>query len=185
MIAGDHLLQLGSLLVLFVICFIANGIIPMPVTSYIFWLGQFDYPWVVVLVGTLGSVCGWPVTAKYLKLLLAKKPDLVDRIPDVYRRIFSRGLGVSVFVCNALPLPWDPTRMLAVAYGYPQKKLLLAIGTGRAVRNTLLVTLGAALAPYKFLFWGVLVGLMLLPLLANKVYLAVKPVFVEPSSDKA
>lgn len=164
--------KLASLVVLFALCFAANGLVPAPVTSCIFWLGQYDYPAAVVVVATLGSLCGWPLTAKYIKILFDKKPDLVDHIPAIYRRFFEKKLGLAVFICNALPFPWDPARLLAILYNYSPKKLLLAIGAGRLVRNILLVTLGAALAPYKTLFMVVLVLLVVLPFVINRFYLA-------------
>ena len=155
----------GYLLVLFVMTFIGNGLIPLPITAYILWMGQFQMPIPVILVGTLGTVVGWVMTEHWFRRLCENKPFLQKTIPVYYHELFQKQPGLCFFVFNALPFPWDPTRLLALLHCYAPLRLTGFLAAGRLVRYTLLVTLGAVLARYQYAFWGVLGFLLLVPVL--------------------
>lgn len=161
-----------KLLILFVATVAANGFLPLlPVTPYVIWLGQFDHtpghPVSIVLVAAAGNVIGWLLTERLLLRRYAGHAASLDRkIPALYRQIFLRQTGLSIFVFNALPFPGDPMRLLASVSGYPLRRALALIGAGRIIRYSLLVSLGAVLEHYKGLFWTVLILFLALPVFA-------------------
>jgi membrane protein YqaA with SNARE-associated domain len=158
------LLALG-LVALFVMSFIGASPVPIPfpLTITIMWLGQFNAPVLVVLAATLGTVAGWYRLESTFKRWI-QVPKLQKTIPAAYQRFFLRQTGLWLFFFNALPFPWDPMRFLALANDYPRGRCLLVLGTSRVIRYTLLVTIGALLAPYKVWFWAALIGFMILPI---------------------
>jgi membrane protein YqaA with SNARE-associated domain len=173
------LLSLG-LVALFVMSFIGASPVPIPfpLTITIMWLGQFNSPVLVVLAATLGTVAGWYRLESTFKRWI-QAPKLQKAIPASYQRFFLRQTGFWLFFFNALPFPWDPMRFLALANDYPRCRCLLVLGTSRVIRYTILVTIGALLAPYKVWFWAALIGFMILPVLMDRtlrwVFARIKP----------
>ncbi len=158
-----------ALVILFLFTFIGNGVLPVPVTPYVLWMGHYHVPVLVVAVGMLGNVLGWTVAYRYLAKFLDKKPSLEARIPVYYKKLFMSRMGFFIFLFNALPFPFDPMRILASVGGYSGNRLLLFIVLGRAVRYTMLVTLGAVLAKYKIIFWLLIAFFLVLPILFKTV----------------
>lgn len=159
-----------GLIFLFVISFVGTIPFPLPITITVVLLGQFGHPWWVVTVGTLGSVLGWAALEGVLRRWLESRPRLKNAIPAAYQRFFLKNTGFWLFVFNAIPFPFDPIRFLALLNGYPRSRFLLNMTASRTVRNTILVLIGMLLAPYKLLFWGALVLLMLLPLVIERLF---------------
>ncbi len=161
----DTWLEIGGLLLLFIIAALGSSPVPMPLTVTVLWLGQFDFPWAVIMVATAGSAFGWHLMATPLKDWFEKRPALAASIPAAYQEFFLRKTGWWVFFFNAVPFPFEPMRFLAVMNGYCLRRLLIFQALGRVVRYSILVGLGAALAHHKIMLWGVMLGLLLLPLL--------------------
>lgn len=162
--------ELISLGLLFVMCFISTWMIPVPITAYVMWLGQYDFPWLVVGVATIGTLLGWTTFEPVLARLLKKRPHWADRIPTSYQALFLRQTGLFLFLFNAAPFPIDPIRLLAVVNGYPRERLLIIMGVARLIRNFMLVVLGAVLVRYTLLFWAVLGVFMILPLILGRFF---------------
>ncbi|HEY9685619.1 MAG TPA: hypothetical protein V6C52_01445 [Coleofasciculaceae cyanobacterium] len=178
----DGILFALGLVALFVMSFIGASPVPIPfpLTITIMWLGQFNSPVLVVLAATLGTVAGWyRLEATFKRWIQA--PKLQKAIPASYQRFFLRQTGFWLFFFNALPFPWDPMRFLALANDYPRGRCLIVLGTSRIIRYTILVTIGALLAPYKMLFWAALIGFMILPILMDR---ALRLIFVRLKPDE-
>lgn len=155
---------LSGLLILFCISFLGSAPVPLPLTATVLWLGQFKTPVAVLLVGTLGSLLGWLSLDGVLKRWVQRQPQVVERIPDAYRQLFLKRLGFWLFVFNALPLPVDFMRFLALISNHSRVRLALIFTAARLVRNTLLVVLGAALAQHQLWLWLGMGVLLILPL---------------------
>lgn len=181
----DEILVTLGLLALFVMSFIGASPVPIPfpLTITIMWLGQYNVPVLVVLSATLGTILGWyRLEATFKRWIQA--PKLQRAIPASYQKFFLRRTGAWLFFFNALPFPWDPMRFLALLNDYPRGKFLLILGASRIIRYTMLVTIGAVLAPYKLWFWAALIAFMILPVLMDRalrlVFAKVKPEASEP-----
>jgi membrane protein YqaA with SNARE-associated domain len=164
----DSLMWLG-LLALFLICFFGSGPVPLPLTVTVMWLGQFHFPVLVVLVATLGTLTGWICLEGVLRRWVHARPQITQKIPVAYQKFFLRRTGFWLFVLNALPFPWDFMRFLALLNNYNRTRLLVILTVSRLVRNTILVMLGSALAGHQLLFWLVLIGFLIVPLLAGRL----------------
>ncbi len=151
------------LIALFVVSFLGSSFLPLPVTITVIRLGQFHFPVLVILVGTIGTVLGWIAMRGFFGKLLARKPALVDRIPKSYHRYVLNRTGFWLFVSNALPFPVDVVRILAFVNGYSPTRMLWIIAAGRLVRNALLVCLGRAIMGHPLLFWGTMIFFLVLP----------------------
>ena len=148
---------LWALAGLFAMSLFGGGLAPLPISAYVLWMGKFHQPLAVIAVGTLGSMIGWLVVGRLMARVLPS-PALTPVATPGARTQWA------VFLVNAAPLPLDPVRFLALRQGIAPRQVLWALTGGRAVRYALLVFLGAALAPYSGLFWGLL-ALILLPML--------------------
>ena len=166
--------EIGGLFLLFLISAVGSGPIPVPLTATVLWLGQFHMSAAVVVVATLGSAIGWACMSGPLKRWFAKRPEIAQHIPEAYQQYFLKRTGLWVFIFNAVPLPFEPMRFLAVMNGYDLRKLLLAQTSGRVIRYIILVSLGEALADHKILLWSILGVVMLLPLAVKQVLAWIK-----------
>lgn len=175
---------LWGLAVLFVMAFFSNGIIPLPITPYVIWLGHFHQPVATVLVGTVASVLGWWVLCRFLKQKTSGQTDWSQKIPAAYRHTMCRHLTLWLFIFNALPLPVDLMRFVAVAHGHDLKKQLWALGGGRVVRYTLLVTMGQWLSHHQEWFVGVIVAFLILPFGIHALLKQLPADASDPLSDK-
>ncbi len=155
-----------AMLGLFVLTFVGNGTIPMPVTFYVLWLGQFDMPVAVIVIGTLGTITGWVLMAKYfVRWFPALTSEKMNKnIPGLYRRFFLKSPGWAIFMFNAIPFPWDFGRVMALVYKIEPTSLILPLALGRIIRYALLVYIGVALAQIREILWLVL-GLLFIPII--------------------
>lgn len=159
----------SGILILFLISFFGSGPVPLPLTATVLWLGQFKLPFIVIVTATLGSLLGWLTLERSLKSWVEARPRIVQRIPGTYREIFMKKMGFWLFIFNALPLPLDFIRFLALLNGYNRTRLTIILTISRLIRNTLLVTLGGLLTEHQLLLWGVMIGFLTLPLLFGKL----------------
>ena len=150
--------------VLFLLTFFGIGPFPLPVTATLFWLGQYGHPGWTIATALLGTFSGWVTLHRALKPYLLKNTRWQCLIPSGYKRYLLEQAGWAIFLTNAIPLPWEPVRFLALINGYPGGRLLTALMLGRVIRYCLLVFAGALLAPYTGLFWTVLIALLMMPL---------------------
>lgn len=150
---------------LFILTFIGNGLLPLPITAYVLWLGQFHMPVPIVLVATLGTVLGARFMEPVFQKIIQSRSSVHQVIPRYYHAFFQKQPGLCIFVFNALPFPWDPSRVLAHLHGYPPSRLLGVLAIGRLFRYSLLVVMGAVLARYQVIFVLVLVAVIAIPIL--------------------
>ncbi len=136
-----------SLLGLFAMTFVGSGLIPLPVTLVVFGLGHMGHPWWVVSVATVGTMAGWLfIGYKLQKHLSEKSFELAQKsTPGWLRKLSLKLPFLSVFFMNALPMPWDPVRLILLAHGVKPQRLLVPLGLGRFVRYGLVVWLGQAI----------------------------------------
>ncbi len=165
---SPELLSWLGLAALFVMSFIGASPIPIPfpLTVTILWLAQVREPVVVIAVATVGTLAGWSCLETVFRRW-SQRPRIQNSVPVAYQRFFLKQTGWWLFFFNALPFPWDPMRLLALLNDYPRQRFLAILGMSRAIRNTILVTIGGMLAPSKLLFWAVLILFLLLPFAAN------------------
>jgi membrane protein YqaA with SNARE-associated domain len=166
--AIDGLMWLG-LFAVFVISFLGSGPIPLPLTATILWLGQFHFPILIVFIATAGTLLGWICLQGILKQWISSQPQLAQKIPIAYQKFFLRRTGLWLFIFNALPLPLDFIRFLALLNNYNPTRLLVILTVSRLIRNTMLVAIGAALARHQLLLWSVMIGFLVVPLLIEQV----------------
>ena len=161
--------MLGGLLAVFIISFLGSGPFPLPLTPVMLWLGQFHQPVWVVGAATLGTLAGWLCLEGVLRRWVLRNAQATAKIPLVYQQFFLRRTGLWLFVFNALPFPLDCMRFLALLNNYSRSRLLVILTLSRLVRNTMLVMIGAALAPHQPVLWGAMVAFMVVPLLVGKL----------------
>lgn len=170
------MLMWAGLAAIFLLSFLGSGPIPLPLTAVILWMGQFHYPVWVVLAATAGSLLGWLALERFIRRWVHNQPQMIERLPLGYRHIFLKNMGFWLFVFNALPLPLDFVRFLAVMKNYNRFRLAVILTLGRLIRNTLLVAIGAVLAKHQLWLWGVMLAFMLLPLPLGRVLQGGAPV---------
>ncbi|MBK8189831.1 MAG: hypothetical protein IPK79_05210 [Vampirovibrionales bacterium] len=155
---------------LFVMSLFGGGLAPLPISAYVLWMGKFNHPWVVIFVGALGSMLGFLMLEPILRRLPSLGAFCAKRTPDKTESPSKNepdGAKISpwaILLANALPLPVDPLRFLALKRGARPREILPALTAGRVIRYALLVFAGEALAPYAGFFWAIL-ALMLAPAL--------------------
>jgi membrane protein YqaA with SNARE-associated domain len=158
--------MLYGLLAVFTISFLGSGPVPLPLTAVVLWLGQFHFP---MLVATAGTLVGWLCLEGVLRRWVLRHPEITQKIPVAYQKFFLRRTGFWLFVFNALPFPLDFMRFLALLNHYNRARLLIILTLSRLVRNTMLVMIGAALAPHQPLLWGAMAAFIAVPLLVGKL----------------
>ncbi len=153
------------LVVLFFLTFLGNGTLPLPITVYMLWMGQFDIPVQVVLIATVGTVSGWVFVGGSIHRLISGDVStrITRKIPRFYHQLFLKNPGWAIFLWNSLPFPIDISRILALAYGIDPLRLVAPLTLGRIVRYSILVTLGGIMADYNWFFWVIIV-LAVLPI---------------------
>ena len=128
----------------------------MPVSLAVVALAAQDgmdgvsHPYLVVAVATIGAVVGWYLMGTGLfhyvppnALAKAKKAT-----PGWLKTLTQRLPMPTVFVMNALPLPWDPVRLILVAHGVHPRQFIVPLALGRLVRYSGLVWLGGHMARF-------------------------------------
>ena len=148
-----------------------SGLIPFPTMTAAMFLGKSHSPLLVAAVGTAGSAVS-SIVIYYLVTKLSKKKHM--------RRIENSGLiktwkalarkcpFLSLVVSNAVPLPVEPARFLAIFNRYSVTRYVMAISLGRFVRYFLLAMLGGTFRISNGVLIALTVVLIAAPLLAKK-----------------
>jgi len=122
-----------------------SGLIPFPTMTAVIFLGKSYSPFLVAVVGMLGSAVS-SIIIYYMVTKFSKKEWLKkienSSIIGSWKALTCKSLFLSLVVSNALPLPIEPSRFLAIFNRYSITKYIVAISLGRFVRYFLLAVLG-------------------------------------------
>ena len=166
------MIEVLGLLALFVLSFLGCSSLPVPLTATVLWLGQFDMPWWIIGIATVGNLIGWLCMEGFLRRWVLKRPHLARGIPVSYQKLFLRQTGFWLFVFNALPFPLEFMRFLALLNNYNRCRLTIIFTLARLCRNILLVFLGASLASHQAALWLLMGMLLVAPLLIQRIFQA-------------
>jgi hypothetical protein len=147
----------ASLLGLFLLTFVGGGAIPMPVSLAVVALAAHhgadgsSHPYFVVAVATIGAVVGWYLMGTGLYHFTPQNAMRMAQqaTPTWLKVLTQRFPTATVWVMNALPLPWDPVRLMLVAHKVHPKQFIVPLAAGRLVRYSGLVWLGSHMARFK------------------------------------
>jgi len=122
-----------------------NGLIPFPTMTAAIFLGKSHSPFLVAFVGMLGSAISSAVI--YYLLTELSNNRHIQRIENSsyvsnLKALASKSPFLSLAVFNAVPLPVEPSRFLAIFNRYSAIRYVTAISLGRFVRFFLLAMLG-------------------------------------------
>ncbi len=148
-----------------------SGLIPFPTMTFAIFLGRNYSPFLVAVVGMLGSAIS-SIVMYYLVTKLSKK-ERVRRIENSrliksWKALTHRSPFLSLIVFNAVPFPADPSRFFAIFNRYSVRRYVMAISLGRFVRYFLLAVLGEAFRIPNSLLIALTVMLIAFPFLARK-----------------
>jgi membrane protein YqaA with SNARE-associated domain len=133
----------------FIVTLLANALIavPIPYIPIVAHIGATaEFPWLVVVVGALGSVLGESVAfiAGRAELGLVSEHPIYRRLHRVAERPLLA--GVLLFAFAALPNPiFDVGGLAAGAVGVPYRVFFVAVLAARLIRLALIVWLGSVL----------------------------------------
>jgi membrane protein YqaA with SNARE-associated domain len=132
-----------SLLGLLAMTFASSGVVPLPVSVVVLGLGYWSHPYWVIAVASIGSILGWFIIGNSLAKHLPEKvlKTAQKATPGWLRQLSSRLPFTTLLVINALPMPWDPIRLIQLAHGHPPNRMLIPIGIGRIARYSAIVLL--------------------------------------------
>jgi len=147
----------ASLLGLFLLTFVGGGAIPMPVSLAVVALAAHhgadgaSHPYFVVAVATIGAVVGWYLLGTGLFHFLPQNAMRMAQqaTPTWLKVLTQRFPAATVLIMNALPLPWDPVRLMLVAHKVHPRQFIVPLAVGRLVRYSGLVWLGSHMARFK------------------------------------
>ena len=149
-----------------------SGLIPFPTMTAVIFLGKSYSPLIVAAVGTLGSAVS-SIIIYYLMTELSKKERMRrienSRLIRSWKKLARKSPFLSLVVFNAIPLPVDPSRFLAIFNRYSITKYVVAISLGRFVRYFLLATLGNTFQISNGVLIVLTVVLLVVPILAKKL----------------
>ena len=122
-----------------------NGLIPFPTMTAAIFLGKSHSPFLVAVVGMLGSAISSAII--YYLLTELSNNRHIHRIENSsyisnLKALADKSPFLSLVVFNAVPLPIEPSRFLAILNRYSVIKYITAISLGRFVRFFLLAELG-------------------------------------------
>ncbi|MFN8614524.1 MAG: hypothetical protein U0003_01255 [Vampirovibrionales bacterium] len=163
-----------NLLGLFLLTFVGGGAIPMPVSLAVVALAAQHHQgadtWWVFGVATVGAVVGWYLmgTGLYYHMPTSALQTAQQATPTWLKRLTQQFPNASVFLINALPLPWDPVRLILVAHQVHPRRFIMPLALGRAVRYAGLIWLGSHLARFKTV--ALLLTLVLVASIGVKVF---------------
>ena len=148
-----------------------SGLIPFPTMTATIYLGKNYSPLLVAAVGTSGSAVA-SIIVYYLLTELSKK-ERMRRIENSgiirsWKTLARKFPFLSLVVFNAIPLPLDASRFLAISNRYSIARYVMAISLGRFVRYFLLATLGEAFRISNNTLIVLTVALIVVSLLAKK-----------------
>lgn len=154
---ADHWLLLG-LLGLFAMTFLGAGVIPLPVTLVVMGLAPYMPVWVVI-IATVGTSLGWRMVGGKLYKHVPKKSLTVAQkmTPGWLKHLTEKHPNFSIFIFNALPLPWDPVRLIMLSHDHHPKTMMVPLTLGRLLRYTAMVLVGKWLAQYRWVFIAIMV----------------------------
>ncbi|MFC1716656.1 VTT domain-containing protein [Candidatus Poribacteria bacterium] len=148
-----------------------SGLIPFPTMTYAIFLGRSHSPFLVAVVGMLGSAVS-SIAMYYLVTKLSKKERVRrienSRLMKSWKALAHRSPFLSLIMFNAVPFPADPSRFFAIFNRYSVKRYVMAISLGRFVRYFLLAVLGEACRIPNSALIALTVMLIVLPFLARK-----------------
>ncbi|HEU4697677.1 MAG TPA: hypothetical protein VFS40_00700 [Gemmatimonadales bacterium] len=144
--------------------FLGNSLAPLPYDGYVIALGKNDPIWLIVVVGTLGTMLIEQWNMELLARILAREGTRGFRAHPLTRwavRMYERAPFVTLVATCILPIvPHYPMRILATLARYPMWKYQLTVLIGRGGRYAWLAALGWALhIPEK---WIVIASVILL-----------------------
>ena len=149
-----------------------SGLIPFPTMTAVIFLGKNYSPLLVAAVGTAGSAVS-SIIVYYLMTKLSKKESLKkienSRIIRSWKTLAGKSPFLSLVVFNAIPIPIEPARFLAIFNRYSVTKYAVAISLGRFVRYFLLAALGGTFQIPNGVLIVLTVVLIAAPLLAKKL----------------
>ena len=148
-----------------------SGLIPFPTMTFAIFLGRNYSPFLVAVVGMLGSAVS-SIVMYYLVTKLSKKERVRrienSRLMNSWKALAHRSPFLSLIVFNAVPFPADPSRFFAIFNRYSVRRYVMAISLGRFVRYFLLAVLGEACRIPNSALIALTVMLIVLPFLARK-----------------
>jgi len=148
-----------------------SGIIPFPTMTFAIFLGKTHSPFLVAVVGMLGSVIS-SVIVYYLGIKLSENKRIRqiedNRFIRSWKALACRSPFLSLVVFNTVPLPVEPSRFFAILNRYSVKRYVMAISLGRFVRYFLLAILGEAFRIPNSVLIALTVMLIVSPLLVRK-----------------
>jgi len=154
-----------------------SGLIPFPTMTAVIFLGRSYSPLLVAAVGTSGSAVA-SIIIYYLLIGLSKKERMRkienSRLIRSWRAMSRKCPFLSLVVFNAIPLPIEPSRFLAIFNRYSITKYVMAISLGRFIRYFLLAALGETFQISNVTLIVLTVVLIVAPLLAKKLKKQVK-----------
>jgi membrane protein YqaA with SNARE-associated domain len=137
----------------FIVTLLANAliVIPIPYVPIVAHIGATaELPWLVVLLGALGSVLGESVAfvAGRAELGLVSEHPIYRRLHRVAERPFLAGALIFVWATPPNPL-FDIGGLAAGAVGVPYRVFFVAVFAARVVRLAAIVWLGTALGLFS------------------------------------
>lgn len=151
-----------SLLGLLGMTFASSGVVPLPVSVVALGLGYFGHPYWVIAVATIGSILGWFIIGNSLARHLPEKAlhTAQKATPGWLRQLSNRLPFTTLLIINALPMPWDPIRLILLAHGEAPNRMLIPIGAGRLARYSMIVLLSQLIEELSTLAGVILVLLI-------------------------
>jgi membrane protein YqaA with SNARE-associated domain len=133
----------------FIVTLLANAliIIPIPYIPIVAHIGATaEIPWLVVLLGALGSVLGESVAvlAGRAELGLVSEHPIYRRVHRVAERPLLAGAMIFAFAVPPNPI-FDVAGLAAGAVGVPYRVFFLAVLAARFIRLAVIVWLGTLL----------------------------------------
>jgi len=149
-----------------------SGLIPFPTMTATIYLGKNHSPLLVAAVGTAGSAIA-SIIIYYLLAKLSEK-KYMNRIENTvlirsWKTLARKFPFLSLVVFNAIPLPVDLSRFLAIFNRYSIARYVLAISVGRFVRYFLLAALGETFRISNNTLMALTVALIVASLLVKSV----------------
>ena len=148
-----------------------SGLIPFPTMTAAIFLGKSHPPLLVAAVGTSGSAVS-SVIIYYLVTKLSKKGRMRrienSRLIRSWKALARKSPFLSLVVFNAIPLPIEPSRFLAIFNRYRITRYVTAISLGRFARYFLLAALGQTFRIPNSVLIALTLVLIASPLLAKK-----------------
>jgi len=157
----------------FLVMSISCNLVPIPTYPFILYVSHDYAIWLIVLVGTIGSVISAIIEYNFIDFLM--RFDRFARLKETnsyqkYVKYFDRFSFHSIMLASVLPLPLDVIRILAIMRRYAKWKYLVATFIGRIPRILIFAVLGSQLAYSK----AIAIALLIITLLIEVIRRVVK-----------